>query len=265
MNRSRVFRISAAAVMMADAARAADLPIERNVYVETPAAIGMMNWTGIYVGANLGFSRAKGSIDLFDSSIGIADVSLSQRLSGAIGGVQIGGNWQTGNAVFGFEADIQGSGQSVSDSATFVVVTTNPDGSLAATSMTASHSDKITSFVTLRGRLGIATGRWLPYVTGGAAYGTWRSDFTVTGIGTANLSNNWYGGVIGGGLEAAVIDNWTIKAEFLYLESQMITSTPFPATAPNLHVNTRIHDNIFRVGVNYLFATGSVGCRPHLC
>jgi outer membrane immunogenic protein len=265
MSRSRIFGISAAALMLAGVARAADLPIERNVYVEAPPAMGMMNWTGIYVGANLGYSRAKGSIDLFDSSIGVADVSLSQRMSGVIGGVQVGGNWQTGNAVFGFEADIQGSGQSVSDSAAFVAVTTNPNGSLTATSMTASHSDRITSFATLRGRLGIATGRWLPYVTGGAAYGTWKSDFTVTGIGTANLSNSWYGGVIGGGVEAAVIDNWTVKAEYVYIESAMISNTPFPTTAPNFRVNTRIHDNIFRVGANYLFATGSVGCRPHLC
>jgi outer membrane immunogenic protein len=256
--------MSAAAVVIAGSAWAADLPIQRNVYVETPAAIGMMNWTGIYAGANLGYSRAKGSIDLFDQNLGMSDVSLSQRLSGFSGGIQVGGNWQTGNAVFGFEADFQGSGQSVSDSATFVVVTTNPDGTLATTSMTASHSDKISSFATLRGRLGIATGRWLPYVTGGAAYGTWRSDFTVSGIGTASVSNNWYGAVIGGGVEAAIIDNWTIKAEYLYIESAMISNRPF-STAPNFQINTRIHDNIFRVGANYLFATGSVGCRPHLC
>jgi outer membrane immunogenic protein len=265
MGRNRTFVISAAALVIAGGARAADLPIERTVYAEVPAAIGMMNWTGLYVGANLGYSRAKGSIDIFDSSIGVADVSLSQRLSGAIGGIQVGGNWhQTGNGVFGFEADIQGSGQSVSDSAAFVAVTTNPAGALVATSMTASHSDRITSIATLRGRVGIAAGRWLPYVTGGAAYGTWKSDFTITGLGTASLSNTWYGGVIGGGLEVALIDNWTVKAEYLYVESAMISNTPFPA-APNFHVNTRIHDNIFRVGANYLFATGSVGCRPHVC
>ena len=75
----------------------------------------------------------------------MSDVSLSQRLSGFIGGIQVGGNWQTGNAVFGFEADFQGSGQSVSDSATFVVVTTNPDGTLAATSMIFRRRTRTTS------------------------------------------------------------------------------------------------------------------------
>jgi hypothetical protein len=44
----------------------------------------------------------------------------------------------------------------------------------------------------------------------------------------------------------------------------MISNRPF-AAAPNFQINTRIHDNIFRVGANYLFATGSVGCRPHIC
>jgi hypothetical protein len=39
---------------------------------------------------------------------------------------------------------------------------------------------------------------------------------------------------------------------------------PF-AARPDVLVNTRIRDNVFRVGINYMFFTGSVGCRPHVC
>ena len=72
----------------------ADLPVEAPVYVERPPAIGLLNWTGFYFGANLG----PGSMDIFVG--GLPVLSLSDTMSGVIGGIQAGANWQTGNAVF---------------------------------------------------------------------------------------------------------------------------------------------------------------------
>jgi outer membrane immunogenic protein len=252
------------AALIAGPAMAADLPIEAPIYVERPAAVGLLNWTGFYVGANIGYGRTRGSDDIFDFIAGAPLLTLSQTMSGVIGGGQIGGNWQTGNAVFGLEADIQGSGQSVSNTVPGFTSVTNPDGSVTVVGVTANYTDKVTSFGTLRGRVGIAAGRLLYYVTAGMAYGTWRSNLTVTGVGSASFSSVWNGGTVGGGVEAAITDNWTVRAEYLYLESRTIRNTPFPA-APNLAVNTRVQDSIFRVGVNYMFFTGSVGCRPHVC
>jgi outer membrane immunogenic protein len=189
-------------------------------------------------------------------------LSLSENMSGAIGGAQIGASWQTGNAVFGIEADVQGTGQSVSSSVTVVDVT----GAVTAAggNVTAAVTDKITSFGTVRGRLGIASGRALFYATGGWAYWTWTSNLTLSGLGTASFSNFQGGSAIGAGVEAAIASNWTVRAEYLYLESRTISNAPFIAR-PDVIVNTRIRDNIFRVGVNYMFFTGSVGCRPHVC
>jgi len=181
-----------------------------------------------------------------------------------IGGVQAGANWQTGNAVFGIEGDIQGTSQSVSASSTVVdvnaIITLNAPGAI----VTAVNSDKITSLSTLRGRLGIASGRALYYVTGGGAFWTWSSNLTVAGVGNASFSNFQSGGAIGGGVELALNGDWTIKAEYLYLQSTTISNTPFTAR-PDVLVNSRIRDNVFRVGINYMFFTGSVGCRPHDC
>jgi hypothetical protein len=42
--------------LMASPATAADLPVEAPVYVARPAAIGLLNWTGFYVGANFGYA-----------------------------------------------------------------------------------------------------------------------------------------------------------------------------------------------------------------
>jgi outer membrane immunogenic protein len=244
----------------ASPAIAADLPIEAPVYVERPAAVGLLNWTGFYIGANLGYARSPGSTHIMLASVPL--FSLSENMSGVIGGIQAGANWQTGNAVFGIEADVQGTSQSVSSSLTVVDITGAVNA--AGANVTAASSDKITSFGSVRGRLGIASGRALFYATGGWAYWTWSSNLTVTGLGTASFSNFQGGGTIGGGVEVAVASDWTIRAEYLYLQSTTISNTPFIAR-PDVIVNTRIRDNVFRVGVNYMFFTGSVGCRPHVC
>jgi outer membrane immunogenic protein len=178
--------------------------------------------------------------------------------------VQAGANWQTGNAVFGIEADFQGTSQSVSDSMTVVDVSGAIDPNNPGANVTAANTDKITAFGTVRGRLGVASGRWLFYATGGWAYWAWSSTLTVSGLGSASFSNFQGGGTVGGGVEFVLADAWTVKAEYLFLQSTTISNTPFVAR-PDVLVNTRIRDNVFRVGVNYAFFTGSVGCRPHDC
>jgi outer membrane immunogenic protein len=241
-------------------AAAADLPVEAPIYVERPAAVGLWNWTGFYVGANLGYAHSPGSADIMVG--GVPLLGLSENMNGVVGGVQAGANWQTGNAVLGIEADVQGTSQSASSSLTVVDLT----GALVApgASVTAAGADKITSFGSVRGRLGVASGRALFYATGGWAYWTWSSNLTVTGLGTASLSNFQGGGAIGAGVELAVANDWSVRAEYLYLQSTTISNTPF-AARPDVAVNTRIRDNVFRLGVNYVFFTGPVGCRPHVC
>ena len=116
-----IMRCALFAACMSGPAVAADLPIEAPVYVERPAAVGLWNWTGFYVGANLGYARSPGSADIMVA--GVPLLSLSENMNGVIGGIQAGANWQTGNAVFGIEADVQGTSQSASSSITVVDAT----------------------------------------------------------------------------------------------------------------------------------------------
>jgi outer membrane immunogenic protein len=245
---------------MAGPATGADLPVEAPVYVERPAAVGLLNWTGFYFGANLGYARSPGSTDIMVAQVPL--FSLSASMNGVIGGVQAGANWQTGNGVFGIEGDFQGASQSASSSMTTVDIT----GAIgvAGAAVTAVNNDKISSFGTLRGRIGIAAGRSLFYVTGGGAFWNWSSNLTVTGLGTASRSHFQPGGALGGGVEVAITDAWTVRGEYLYLQSSIISDTPF-AARPDVVVNSRIRDNVFRIGINYMFFTGSIGCRPHVC
>ena len=257
------------AACMAGPALGADLPVEAPVYVERSPAVWLMNWTGFYFGANLGYARSPGSTDIFVA--GVPLFSVSQSMNGVIGGVQAGANWQTGNAVLGIEGDFQGSSQSGSSSMTVIdingAVNLTPCGAAGqppCAIVTAATSEKISSFATLRGRIGIAAGRSLFYVTGGGAFWNWSSNLAVTGLGTASLSHFQPGGAIGGGIDVAITDAWTVRGEYLYLQSSKISDTPFAARA-DVVVNSQIRDNVFRVGVNYMFFTGSVGCRPHVC
>lgn len=271
-----IIRGAVFAACMAGPAFAADLPIESAEYAVRPPIVGLLNWTGFYLGANLGYARNPGNADITACVVtvpvcaanpvplgfGVPLFSLSETMSGVIGGVQAGANWQTGNAVFGIETDFQGSSQSSSSSNAVVDVNGLIDPNMGI--IRANNSDKISSFGSVRGRVGMASDRWLFYVTGGWAYFNWTSNLTVSGLGTANLSGFQGGGTAGLGIEALITGNWTVRAEYLYLQSTDVSNVPF-ATRPDIILNRRFRENVFRIGVNYVFFTGSVGCRPHVC
>jgi outer membrane immunogenic protein len=214
---------------------AADLPARVPAAPVVPAAIPY-NWTGFYAGVNVGYGWADASAS---ATLGGTSVSASETLDGVIGGGQIGYNWQTGNFVVGIEADIQASGQKHT-----------VDGSILGVGF--SETDKITYFGTVRGRLGWAMGRWLPYVTGGWGYGEVKSEFNVNGLGTFSASESHSAWVLGGGVEAALVGNWTGKIEYLYLDTGDLDGS-FATGAGTLTTTTRVKDNIVRVGLNYRF------------
>jgi len=202
-------------------------------------------------------------------------------VDGFIGGVQAGYNYQFNRSwVAGIEADIQFSDENGSEVSCSVAGC--PSGSAFGS---ASH--RLRWFGTVRGRLGwLPTDRVLVYATGGLVYGEFKSDY-VTGInGTALLSatssTTRAGWTVGGGVEGFVTDRWTIKAEYLYadygdFDTNFGTSGAVTAVGPcvltgfgqsctrttttttvSSSANTRFTDHIFRVGLNYHFAPGSV-------
>jgi outer membrane immunogenic protein len=238
-----------------------------------PPAPVYYNWTGFYAGVNLGGSWGHDSTDFFDNGfdgLGPSNhvMGMSDHVDGVIGGGQIGYNWQFynglgwGNAwVLGIEADIQGSSQSRTTDFSFV------DSALAPnTDVTGSVEDKLQWFGTVRGRVGIAFDRVLPYVTGGWAYGERKFDGDITastpaGVQSAavafsdsrTMTNGW---TIGGGIEWAFWANWTAKFEYLYIDwgNRNNDNDGFLVDG-NAFTNTNGHftDNIARAGVNYRF------------
>src|SRR5690242_15970906 len=113
-------------------ASAADLsaaPVYRGA---PPPLVAVFDWTGFYIGANIGYGSAR--VD------GTTDgLSGDEHLNGVLGGGQIGYNWQTGNWVFGLEVDGQATGQKSSVS-------------VSGGGITVTEDDSVPWFVTARGR-----------------------------------------------------------------------------------------------------------------
>ncbi len=175
------------------------------------------NWTGAYVGLNGGYGWGSSSLSGPLSS-GSFDTS-----GGLVGGT-LGYNYQVGQAVFGLEGDLDWSGVK---------------GSGACGPLSCSTRNNWLS--TVRGRLGYAADRFMPYVTGGAAFGDIKT--SVSGIGDSTTTKT--GWTLGGGVEAALAGPWTAKLEYLYVDLGHGGSI--------LGSDASFHTNIVRAGINYRF------------
>jgi outer membrane immunogenic protein len=207
--------VLAVATLMGSA-NAADLSRRQAMPTKAPLYAAPYNWTGLYVGINGG------------GGWGTSDVatvpSASFNTQGGLVGGTIGYNWQMGQTVFGLEGDIDW---------------TNLRGSDACAGTTCETRNSW--FSTARGRLGYAFDRFLPFVSGGAAFGDIQNN--ITGIGSATETR--VGWTVGGGVEAAIAGPWTAKIEYLYADLGRGASV--------LGSDASFKTNIVRGGLNYRF------------
>lgn len=194
-----------AATAAAGSAGAADLPRGTTPYYSPPPAI--YNWTGLYGGLNLGYEWGKVT-------------NSSADPSGVAGGGQIGYNWQSGQFVFGAEADIQISG---------------------ADDTFAPYKFSNPWFGTVRGRAGYAMNNILLYGTFGLAYGDLKAE--TAGIDESKTLVGWTGGV---GMEVGFTPNWSVKVEYLYMD---LGSRFYTVTG----TDNGLQASYLRFGVNYHF------------
>jgi outer membrane immunogenic protein len=279
------------AALTAGSAIAADLPVKGPVF-KAPPPVAVFSWTGFYVGANAGYSWGDwkpssnfpvfdGTTTFFPPNSGFVDTwdcnsfgpfcANKANVRGALGGAQAGYNWQFDKWVFGVEGDIQATAQKRVEDGTIIYtgISTPTCASAGPTPclVTVSNRWELPWLATLRGRLGFASDQWLFYATGGLAVGEARSSFTFTENQFAIVALTVPGSVVkagwtlGAGVEAALGKNWSVKAEYLFIDLGSHTvSAANPTGFGPLVVNQRfnIHDNIVRVGVNYLFKAGPV-------
>lgn len=234
---------------------------------DAPATYNSITWTGFYLGIHGGYADGgwDGRLGFDDPNTpgpddaGYADPTRDLGADGWLGGAQIGYNKQRGSLVFGIEADI--SGTDFEGSETF----TTDDGNFAK-----KHEFQLDYFGTVRGRLGYATGRFMPYITGGLAFGSTKGDLTVTypnpafnllgQSSNASVEEDHFGYTIGAGVEAMVGGGWSLKAEYLYVdlgeEDYRFKGTVLGDPARPFDTDSfksELDFDVFRVGLNYKF------------
>jgi outer membrane immunogenic protein len=253
---------SALGVLVAASPAVAQPPLPAPVY----------NWTGWYVGGNIGYSWGNGQVTYnepaftnFGSSLPTS-LSGPRNLDGVIGGPQIGYNWQFNSTwVAGIETDFQWSGESASRSFNKpYTYSCDTEGGVCPATLSGTLGSSIEWFGTARLRLGwLANPATLFYATGGLAYGrvTAFGSFSDTGCTPTcawsfrDSSVNW-GWTVGGGIEAVVPGtiNWTWKVEYLYIDLGSLSGSGFDTDFGGPYTwNAKFTDNIVRFGLNYAF------------
>ena len=247
-------------------ALAADYPVLRGSQIEdappAPSDLfgsGPTNWTGFYLGGFGGYSDTnfgvgRGAANLVanylrqttieaemnaSSLLNMPNFSKRSNTFGGFGGY----NWQFGSAVVGFEADYSRYDVSGSSSDAIGRVKTLSDGYIGTIGLTGKTAARIDDISTLRIRAGYAIGEFMPFITGGLAYGrgsvtssatiktsyvdadpTTAPDLPPINNATETVSSNrknssMLGGTVGVGVEA-LFGGLLLRAEANYVRME---------------------------------------------
>ncbi len=178
-----------------------------------------MDWSGLYFGALAGYGRSQAK-----------DLSTGNRLktNGVFDmGLLTGYNFQSGNMVYGLEADI-----------TPLMLMKEKKGNSGGITRHA-----FMPFATIRARVGFATGPMLFYATAGYAVGSGM--LKTTGKKKEKLHGGW---TAGGGVEFALNRNWALRTEYLYEAFGKASYKLGPARKARYE-----HAHVFRLGITYRF------------
>ncbi len=209
---------AAAALLLAPLAHAADMSRSPPVFGAPPVA----NWSGFYIGINgaYGFGTSDWSFP-----------AVSASPDGWLVGGTIGFNFQVGSMVLGVEGDYDATSitGSVSCPLTFTCESSN------------------TWLATVRARLGYAGfDNWMPFITGGAAFG----NIKVSNTAFASAEKTGTGWTAGAGIEYAFLPNWSVRAEYLYVD---LGSFDCGIACGVVSDNVSFTANLGRIGINYRF------------
>jgi outer membrane immunogenic protein len=203
-----------ASAALVSSASAADLAARP--YTKAPAVVAAAyNWSGFY-------------------GLAVTDADIK----GGFAGGTVGFNYQAPGSqfVFGVEADAAWADLSHSEAIGL-----------------ATAKQRIDSFGSVTGRLGIAVDTWLLYAKGGYAWAD--NEFSLTALGvTLSDSHVHSGWTVGGGAEWAFAGPWSAKAEYMF--ARYDSENYFGGIAPP-GVGFGMDVHTVKAGVNYRFGWAS--------
>ncbi|MCF2521737.1 carbohydrate porin [Bradyrhizobium sp. G127] len=190
------------------------------------------DWSGLYIGGHAGYGG--GSLGPGTNSLPQQGVFFPHSITGLIGGYQAGYNLQLpANWLIGVEADIS-----------FTSPLDRPKLVAAPFNTTFDY------FATARGRVGYAFGTWLPYVTGGVAWGRTHIDLNDAAGNTIDTKARMHlGWVAGTGLEFALGGGWSGKVEYNYIDLGPRTYGLGDVPLADVTASAKVH--AVKLGLNY--------------
>ena len=171
------------------------------------------NWSGIYLGGQIGGFWS----DIDGRFANPPPVTFNAGPSGGIGGAVLGFQREFGPIVLGVEGDY--------------LDTFNDSGSdfchpaSECTPATATLQGHIGRMWTIGARIGLDSGRWMPYITGGYA-AAWIENQALIGVPVVYSKSRFQGWYIGGGVDTALSGNWKLGLEYRHYEFDDETTTP---------------------------------------
>jgi outer membrane immunogenic protein len=259
---------------------------------DSAAAAEPVSWTGAYIGINGGIDVGQNgladglgySAPSFSSSAILNVEQYNHVTVGGIFGPQIGVNWQFAQTwLVGLEADWVFDDSENIAACVASCLQTVPGPPFANYAISLTDQERLHWFATLRPRLGYITGDTLWFLTAGGVLAgidvELRENVIVAGVpsplvpSTAAISptHTNLGFTVGGGIETRITGNWSLKAEYLYLDlggvidsfsvSEAGNTSEIPGAMLETQTNSHLHDHIFRAGLNYKFWSWPVS-RP---
>jgi outer membrane immunogenic protein len=197
-------------------------------------SVSGFDWSGFYVGVAGGY----GTSHFTATSVATGVVNSADHGGGMLG-VTVGANTQFDQFVLGVEGDVLWSGMG---------------GSGACSAAPAfSCSSSVDWQGTLRARAGFAVDSVLLFATGGLAFGgVSASTNGAAAPATGSYSGTGVGFTVGGGIELAVTEQVSLKAEYAYTDLGTLRA-PAGTLANTSAVDLRATNHTFKIGANFHF------------
>lgn len=230
-----------------------------------PVASAAFVWQGPYVGATVGVAlnnanispKVGGEFLSYDPAnyIPTYNTPWANQETSFAAGFSAGYNWQFDSLVVGVEGDFNWRGAEKNGS------DVTPGRVTPGSFIYKDFSTSGDWFGTVRARLGFAADRLLVYGTGGFAFGDSSASVqynTTLYQFTGSESATRTGYAVGGGAEYAVAPNWTLKAEYLYVDlgtvdSAMTNGATNPLQTFTMSSSYSDSFQVLRAGINYKF------------
>jgi outer membrane immunogenic protein len=259
------------------AAQATDLPNKKKAPNTPVTAVAQSyNWSGWYMGGNVGFGKGANTGDGWTSFIDNngsippyinlgaegyfaagGNVLPGTKPKGSLWGVQIGYNYAVSpEVILGLVTDIQSSNMR-DERATSVT----PPSYVPSSQVNES---KINWLGTARAKFGFAADNILLFGTAGVAYGGVKTatafdcpDCSPAQFFAGSTSATHVGWATGAGVDYGLSANWIISAEYMHYDLGSVNTTTTLVSGTNdnteLYSKSAFHGDVVRMSINYKF------------